>query len=162
MASTNHLGHQLLVTALQDATIRCLLLDTSTSYTYAPEDEFVSDLPTGAEPGDASYARQDVDDASGAFSQDDTDDEGVYDPADVTFSSLSTTNDIQTVAFYAQDGFGSAGTDDTTPTDDPLVAVYDDDSGDGSGIADLPIATNGSDLTITIDAEGLLNISTAT
>lgn len=162
MASTNHLMHQLLVTALQDATIKCLLLDTSTSYTYSPEDEFVSDLPTGAEPGDASYSRQPVTDGSTKFTQDDTDDEGVFNPDDVTFSSLSTTNDIQTVVFYAQDGLGSAGADDSTPGDDVIVAVFDDDSGDGSGISDLPKPTNGSDFQIQIDSEGALNISTPT
>lgn len=161
MASTNHLMQQLLEHALNGATVKVLLIDTSTSYTYAPEDEFVSDLPTGAEPSDSSYSRQTV--SGVAVTQDDTDDEGVYDVDDVTFSSLSTTNDIQTVAFYAQDGAdGTSGTDDTTPGDDELVAVFDDDSGDGSGISDLSKPTNGSDFTIQIDSEGLLNLSTPT
>lgn len=158
MAGTNHFSQQLLQQTLGSATVVCMLLDTSTSYTFDPDlDEFVSDIPTGAEPGDVSYSRQTVTGTS--IDQDDTNDEGSYDIADVTFSSLSTTNDIQTVVFYAQDGF-AGGTDDTTPGDDPLIAVFDDDSGDSGGIADLPIATNGSDLTIQINASGLFTIST--
>ena len=42
------------------------------------------------------------------------------------------------------------------------TAVFDDDSGDGGGIAELPIATNGSDLTISFDSEGLYKITTPT
>lgn len=160
MASYDYTMYRLLQLALNGATVKCMLLDTSTSYTHDPAaDDYLGDIPTGAEPSDASYARQTV---SPTFTEDNTDNEGVYDIADVTFSSLTTTNDIQTVVFYAQDGLGSAGTDDSTPGDDTLVAAFDDDSGDGSGIADLPIATNGSDLTISINSEGLLNISTPT
>ena len=163
MASYNHLSQQLLQNALENATVRVGLLDSTANYTHDPDgDEFVGDLPTGSEPSDGSYSRQDVDDASGTFTQDDTDDEGVYDPSDVTFSSLSTSNDIEVVFVYVQDGLGSAGTDDSTAGDDPLLAVFDDDSGDGSGISDLPIATNGSDLTLQFDSEGLYKVSTPT
>lgn len=148
----------LLEQTLTSATLKCLLLDTSTSYTYAPEDEFVSDVPTGAEPGDVSYSRQTLTNVT--FNTDDTNDEAHLDADDIVFSSLTTTNDIQTVVIYAQDGF-AGGTDDTTPGDDVIVAVYDDDSGDGSGIADLPKATNGSDFTISFDAtNGILNLTT--
>jgi hypothetical protein len=137
---------------LANDTIKVGLLDTSTAYTFDPDaDEFVSNLPTGAEPGDASYSRQTL--SSKTVSEDTADDEGVWDAADVTFGSLTTTNDIQTIFVYKQ-----VGTDDSTPGDDPLIVIWDDDSGDGGGIADLPISTNGSDLTITFDAEGILNI----
>jgi len=164
MSFPNHAKQQVLEAWLSGATVKVGLLDTSTSYTFATDtDEFVSDLPTGAEPTDATYSRQGpFNGADLTFTQDDTDDEGVFDLVDVTFSSLSTTNDIQTVFVYAQDGLGSSGTDDSTPGDDVLLAVFDDDSGDGSGIADLPKPTNGSDFQIQIDSEGLLNISTPT
>lgn len=162
MAGFNHFGHQVLTTALQGATVKVMLLDSTANYTHSPEDEFVGDLPTGSEPSDASYSRQSIDDSASSFTQDDTDDEGVFDPPDVTFSGLSTSNDIEAVVVYAQDGFGSAGTDDTTAGDDPLIAVFDDDSGDGGGISDLPIATNGSDLQIQFNSEGLYKITTPT
>jgi len=163
MAGYNHFGHQLLVAAVQGATVKVGLLDSTAGYTHDPDgDEFVSDLPTGAEPTDNSYSRQSVDDTASSFTQDNTDDEGVYDPPDVTFSSLSTSNDIEVVFVYVQDGLASSGTDDSTPGDDVLLAVFDDDSGDSGGISDLPKATNGSDLTIQFDSEGLYKITTPT
>jgi len=163
MAGYDNTSQQFLVSAVQGATVKLGLLDSGANYTHDPaSDDFVSDLPTGSEPTDASYSRQSVDDTASSFSEDNTDNEGVYDPPDVTFSGLSTANDIEAVFVYVQDGFGSSGTDDTTPGDDPLLAVFDDDSGDSGGIADLPIATNGSDLTIQFDSEGLYKITTPT
>lgn len=153
MAIPNHALQQVIEAWLSGATIKVGLLDTSTSYTYdQAADEFVSDLPTGAEPSDPSYSRQTLSNVS--ITQDDTGNEGVLDADDVTFPSLSTSNDIQTVFVYKQ-----VGGDDTTPGDDPLVAVYDDDS--AGSLADLPIATNGSDLTLTLDSEGIVNITAA-
>jgi hypothetical protein len=151
MAIPNHALQQVLEAWLSGATVKVGLLDTSTSYTYdQAADEFVADLPTGAEPSDGSYSRQTL--ANLTFTQDDVDNEGVFDADDVTFSSLSTTNDIQTVFVYKQ-----VGGDDTSPGDDPLVAVYDDDSAES--LSDLPISTNGSDLTLSLDAEGIVNIT---
>jgi hypothetical protein len=151
MALPNHFKQQVLSAFLSGETVKVGLLDNGSSYTFSPDtDEFVSDLPTGQEPSDASYSRQTL---SGlAFNQDDTDDEGVFDANDVTFSSLSTANDIQAVFIYRQ-----GGADDTTPGDDELVAVYDDDS--AGSLADLPIATNGSDLTLSFDSQGIVSIS---
>jgi len=148
MATPNHFKQQLLSALLGGSTLKVGLLDNSTAYSFDPAtDEFVSDLPTTQEPGDASYSRQTL--SSVTITQDDTDNEGVLDAADVTFPSLSTTNDIQAAFIYKQ-----VGTDDSTPTDDILVAVFDDASN-----ADLPIATNGSDLNLALNAEGIVNIS---
>jgi hypothetical protein len=58
---------------------------------------------------------------------------------------------IQTVVIYLQ-----VGGDDTTPGDDPLVAVWDDDS--AGSLGDLPKATNGSDVTISVSSDGAINI----
>jgi len=150
MALPNHFKTELLQTMLGSATIKVGLLDTGSAYTFDPAtDEFVSDLPTGQEPGDSSYSRQTL--ANVTITQDDTDNEGVLDADDVTFPSLSTSNDIQAIFIYRQ-----VGGDDTTPSDDELVAVYDDDS--AGSLADLPISTNGSDLTLSFDAEGVVNI----
>lgn len=161
MASFDVLMKDLLEDTFTGTDIKCGLLDSTASYTHDPAtQDFVSDLPTGSEPSDASYSRQTVSNLQ--FNEDNTDNEGVFDFDDVTFGSLSTTNDIEAVFFYSQDGHGSAGTDDTTPGDDKLIVVLDDDSGDSGGIADLPKSTNGSDLTINLDSEGVLNISTPT
>lgn len=89
--------------------------------------------------------------ANQTTSTDNTDNEGVFDADDVTFPSLDTTQDIQFIVFYQQ-----VGGDDTTPGDDRIIAIYDDDS--AGSLADLPLSTNGSDVTISIDAEGIVNI----
>jgi len=151
MALPNHFKQQVLDAFLGGETIKVGLLDNSSSYSFSPDnDEFVSDLPTTQEPSDASYSRVTLSGLS--FSQDNSSDEGVFDADDVTFSSLSTTNDIQAVFVYRQ-----VGADDSTPADDELVAVYDDNS--AGSLADLPIATNGSDLTLSFNADGIVNIS---
>lgn len=135
---------------LTSVTVKCLLLDTSSGYTVDPiNDEFVSNVPTGAEPSDASYSRQTL--TGLAVSEDSTDDEAVFDADDVTFSSLSTANDIQAVIVYIQ-----RGGDDTTPADDEIVAAYDNDS--GGAVADLSISTNGSDLVLNFSSEGIINL----
>jgi hypothetical protein len=151
MALPDDLLRQFIDAELGGATLRVGLLDTSTAFTFdSTADTFVSDLPTGAEPADGSYARQTLSGVS--ITVDNTDNEGVLDAADVTFPSLSTANDIQAVFVYKQ-----VGGDDTTPGDDRLVAVYDDDS--AGSLADLPISTNGSDITLSLDAEGLINLT---
>ena len=135
-------------------TLRVLLLDDSSAYTFdADAHEFVDDLDGSSdgdapsnEPTDASYSRQTL--TGNAVTEDTTDDEAVFDADDITFPSLSTTNDIQAVVVYRQ-----VGGDDTTPADDEVLVVLDD-----ATVGDLPIPTNGSDLVITWDAEGILNI----
>jgi len=142
MAIPNATRQTLIDEAFGGATIEVGLLDTSSGYSFnADTDGTVADLPTGAEPTDASYSRQTLSNVS--ISQDNTDDEGVRDADDVVFSSLSTANDIQTVFVARQ-------------SDGVLIAVYDDDS--AGSLADLPKATNGSDFTISFDAEGILNV----
>lgn len=151
MALPNHFKQQVLDAFLSGETVKVGLLDNGSSYTFSQDsDEFVGDLPTGQEPSDASYSRQTLSNLS--FDQDDSNDEGVFDADNVTFSSLSTTNDIQAIFIYRQ-----VGGDDTTPNDDELVAVYDDNS--AGSLGDLPIATNGSDLTLTFAATGVVTIS---
>jgi len=139
---------------LANDTIKVALGGDNTAYTFDQDaHEFVGDVfdggTTGEELSDASYSRQAL--TGQAVTQDDTDDEGVFDANDVTFSSLSTTQDIQFIVVYKQ-----VGTDDATPGDDPIVALYDDDS--AGSLADLPKATNGGDITLNIDAEGIINL----
>jgi hypothetical protein len=135
-------------------TIKMGLGGSGTAYTFDPDaHSTVADVfdggTTGEELSDASYSRQTL--ANPSVSQDDTDDEGVFDADDVTFSSLDTTQDIQFIVVYQQ-----VGGDDTTPGDDRIIAIYDDDS--AGSLADLPLATNGSDVMISWDSEGIVNI----
>lgn len=126
-----------------------MLYDDSISYTPDPDHgPYLSDLLTGtaplmAEPGDASYSRKTTGggDITVSTSVDDANNRVDIDVTDPTWSSLSTTNQIQGYVFYR-----------VGPTDDTdaviLAAVDDTDS------ADLPLPTNGSDVTINIDAAG--------
>lgn len=143
-------------------TIKVALFDNSTAYTFDPDTHnFVSDILDGGTTaqelqGSAGYTgtsdRKAITTAS--VTQDDTDDEGVYDGDDVTWQGVESTEDIQGWIVYKQ-----VGGDDTTPGDDPVLIVVDDDMADAP--ADLPLATNGSDITIAWDAEGIANLGVA-
>jgi len=135
-------------------TLKVALLSNATAYTFDENNHsFVSDVidggTTGTEFSGGSYARQTLQNVT--VQQDDPDNEGVLDADDTTFSSLDT-EDIQTIIIYKQ-----VGGDDTTPGDDPIVAVLDDDS--AGSLSDLPLTTNGSDVTISWNAEGILTIT---
>ena len=156
MPAPNHYKAELLNGSIDHAndTIKIALGGDNTTYTFDQDaHEFVGDVfdggPTGEELSDASYSRQTL--ANVTVTQDDTDDEGVFDADDVTFSSLDTTQDIQFVVIYKQ-----VGGDDNTPGDDPIIAVYDDNS--AGSLTDLPLATNGSDISISFDSDGIVTI----
>ena len=128
--------------------IRVALYDDSTAFSFDPDThQFVGDVldggTTAQEPSDASYSRQSL--SGQSTSADDTDDEGVFDADDVTFGSLSTTNQIQGVLIYKQ------VTDDT---DSPIVGVIDD-----ADDSDLPTETNGTDFVIEWSANGVITAS---
>lgn len=152
----NHAKQQFLKGSIdwENDTIKVALLNNSTAYSMdVNTDEFVGDVldggTTAEEFGSGSgtgYSRQTV--ANAVTSQDDTDDEGVADADDVTFSSLDGAK-IQGVLVYKQ-----VGADDNTPGDDPILYYLDD-----SDISDLPKTTNGGDITVQWAAEGILNIA---
>jgi len=155
MAMPNHFKSLLLSAAhdLETATVKAALGGDNTAYQYDRDaHEFVGDVfdggTTGEELSDSSYSRQTL--SGTVVSQDDTDDEGVWTADDVTFPSLDTTQDIQFIVVYVQ-----VGGDDQTPGDDPIVTVYDDDS--AGSLAELPLPTNGSDVVISWDSEGIVN-----
>ena len=136
---------------LVNDTLKVLLLDNSTAYTFDPDaHEFVSDIADGGttatEMSGTGYSRQTL--AGQAVTEDTTDDEGVFDADDVTFTGLDA-GTIQAIVVYQQ-----IGGDDTTPGDDRVLVVLDD-----SAVADLPLATNGSDITILWAAEGIINLT---
>ena len=133
---------------LSTDTIRVLLLDNSTAYTFDPDAHtFVSDvLAAGTEMSGTGYARKTV--AGQSVTADNTDDEGVFDGDNVTWQDINA-GTIQAVVVYKQ-----VGVDDTTPGDDPVINVLDD-----SAVSDLPLPTNGSDVTVVWNAEGIINLN---
>lgn len=138
-------------------TVKVALVNDSTAYSFNPDsDTFVNDVldggTTAQEFGNGSgtgYSRQTL--SNVAVTQDNTDDEGVIDADDVTFNSLDGAT-IQAIIIYKQ-----VGGDDTTPGDDPILNVLDDNS--AGSVADLPLTTNGGDVTIQFDSEGVINFT---
>lgn len=135
-------------------TIRVALVSDNTAYTYdSVNHTFVNDVldggTTAEEFAGTGYNRQTLTGVS--VTADNTDNEGVIDADDVTFTGLDG-DAIQALVFYKQ-----VGGDDTTPGDDPIIAVLDDDS--AGSVADLPLTTNGGDVTLQLDSEGLVNFS---
>jgi len=148
--------------SLDTDTIRVALFDNSVAYTFDPDTHnFVSDILDGGVTaqelsGTAGYTgtadRQTL--TTVTVTADNVDDEGVFDAIDVTWSGVTSTQDIQGWLVYKQ-----VGVDDTTPGDDPVIIVVDDDM--VSAPSNLPLATNGSDITIQWATEGIANIGVA-
>lgn len=89
----------------------------------------------------ATYTRGALD--SQATTQDDTDDEGVFDAADEVFSAVVTQNAIVAYLIF------KFVTDDAGST--PLFFI--------DSATNLPLTPNGSDITVTFNAEGILNLN---
>jgi hypothetical protein len=140
---------------LSSATLRVALFDDSTAYSIdVVNHEFVSDVldggTTAQELGDASYSREAVVNAS--VTVDGADSEVVVDADDVTFVGLDGGETIQGYIIYEQ-----VGGDDTTPGDDPIIAIEDEVRNANGN----PVTTNGSDVTIEFSAEGIITVSNA-
>jgi hypothetical protein len=156
MALPNHIKAEFLdgnVNARSD-TLRVALVSDNTAYTFDPDThEFVDDVldggTTAEEFAGTGYNRQGLSNVT--VTQDDTDDEGVIDADNTVFTGLDG-DTIQAILVYKQ-----VGGDDTTPGDDPIVVVLDDDS--AGSVADLPQNTNGGDITIEWDTEGVVTFS---
>lgn len=137
--------------ALGSDTIRVALVSDNTA--YAPDvdnEQFVSDVLDGgttAEELDATnYSRQTLSNTS--VTQDNTDDEGVFDADDTVFADLGgASNDTIAGALIYQ----QVGGDDTTPGNDVLIGYWVSD--------DFPLPTNGGDITLGWATEGLINQS---
>lgn len=126
--------------------LRVALVSDNIAYTpNADTEEFVADVldgATAAEFDGTGYNRQTV--ANPAVTQDNTDNEAVFDGDDVTFAGIDG-DTIQGALLYKQ-----VGGDDTTPADDPLLAYITS--------ANFPLVANGGDVTIQWNAEGILNL----
>lgn len=141
---------------ISNHTVRIALVSNDVAFTLDVDaHDFVDDVFDGGttafeldeDHGTASgYSRKTV--TNNTFTADDTNDEGVWDTTvTYTWSSLSSTDDIQGALFYIQEGG-----DDTTPGDDRIL-LYDDAD------ADFPIVTNGNDFNYEPNTSGPLRSS---
>lgn len=147
---------------LDTSTLRIALISTATAYTFDPANhEFVSDILDGGTTaqelqGSAGYTgesdRKTLQNVT--FTEDNTDNEAVLDTDNTTWNGVESTEEIQGWLVYVQ-----IGGDDTTPGDDPVLIVVDDDQTNAP--SNLPLPTNGSDIEVVVDPEGRINLSTA-
>jgi len=155
MAAPNNFKEELMEAQFDflNDTLKVALVSDNTAYSFSPDtDTFVGDVLDGGTTAEefqgTGYSRQTLSNVT--VTQDDTDDEGVADADDVTFTGLDG-DTIQAVLVYKE-----VGGDETTPGDDPIIAVFDDNS--AGSLADLPLATNGGDVTLAFSSEGIVNI----
>jgi hypothetical protein len=127
---------------LGNDTIKVALIDDTTAYSPNIDTEtYVSDVldggTTAQECSGTGYTRKTV---SLTTSQDNTDDEAVADAGDLTYSGADF-GTIQGILLFQEV---------TTDSDSPLIAHITS--------ADLPLTTNGGDVNLNWDAEGVLNL----
>jgi len=141
--------------ALETDTLRVALYNDTVAYTFDPNaHEFISDVLDGGTTaeefggdGGTGYSREGL--ANATVTEDNTNTQADFDADNVQFADLDGET-IQGAIIYKQ-----VGGDDTTPGDDPIIQVYDNDQGD---VADFPIPTNGSTIELQFDADGLLSV----
>lgn len=138
---------------LETATLKIALYDDSTAYSIDRVNHiFLNDVldggTTAQELGDASYSRQSV--ANVQVTKDGTDVEVEVDADDVTFPSVDGGEVVQGWILYRQ-----VGGDDTTPGDDDIIAIEDEVKNSSGN----DVTTNGSDIVVQFDSEGIVNTS---
>jgi hypothetical protein len=124
---------------------RCLLERDTSTYTPNKDHDFVSDLTGLVEISVAGYARQTL--TGCAVVYDDANDRVELDCDNISFGNLPSGQTVKAFIIYRQTG-GS----DATPADDPLFVRFDTATG-------LPAVLGGGAFTITIDVEGLQQLS---
>ena len=134
---------------LASDTARIALLKASTEYDADPAaHEFVDDVldggTTGEELTDSNYSRQTV--TGTTVTPDDTDDEAEWQADDVRFADLGGSETVEAILLYKQ-----VGGDDSTPGDDPIIRIIDDDD-----VTDLEADTDGGDFEILWNDDGIL------
>lgn len=121
------------------ATFRVLLVDST--YTFEPDNQFVSDV-SAKEIAPSGYARQTL--TGRTVTVDQTNDRAVYDATDTAFGALGTGATIGGAIVYQR-----VGADDSTPSDDILIAFLD--------CPDAP--TNGGTITVQYAATGVFYLA---
>jgi hypothetical protein len=134
---------------LASDTVRIALLKASTEYDADPAaHEFVDDVldggTTGEEMTDSNYSRQTL--TGTTVNPDDTDDEAEWQADDVRFADLGGSETVEAILLYKQ-----VGGDDSTPGDDPIIRIIDDDD-----VGDLEADTDGRDFEILWSDDGIL------
>jgi hypothetical protein len=134
---------------LASDTVRIALLKAATEYDADPAaHEFVNDVldggTTGKELTDTNYSRQAV--TGTTVDQDDTDDEAEWQADDVRFADLGGSETVEAILLYKQ-----VGGDDSTPGDDPIIRIIDDED-----VGDLEADTDGGDFEIIWSDDGIL------
>jgi hypothetical protein len=134
---------------LASDTVRIALLKAATEYDADPAaHEFVDDVldggTTGEELTDTNYSRQTI--TGTTVDQDDTDDEAEWQADNIRFSNLGGSETVEAVLIYKQ-----VGGDDSTPSDDPIIRIIDDDD-----VTDLEADTDGGDFEILWSDDGIL------
>jgi len=138
---------------VENDTLRITLFNDSTAYTIDEVNhEFVADVldggTTAQELTDPTFSRQTISGAS--VTVDSVDAEVVFDADDVVFNSLDGGEVIQGFLIYRQ-----VGGDDTTPADDEILFIEDELTNTNGN----QITTNGSDVTIQFNSEGIVTVS---
>lgn len=131
-------------------TIGVKLGSDDTSYTFSATDgDYTGDIfdggTTATEFSGSGYTRTDGDLSSKTITEDNSNNRAEFDAADVTFSGL----DGDAIQFALVDK--QVGGDWTSSGDDPIVAYITS--------SDFPLTTNGGDVTISWDAEGIVHIT---
>jgi len=140
---------------LETDVLRVALFNDTVAFTFDPNaHKFLSDVLDGGTTaeefggsGGTGYARQNL--AGANVIEDNANTEANFDADDTTFTDIDGET-IQGAVVYKQ-----VGGDDTTPGDDPIIQVYDNDQAD---VTEFPIQTNSSNVVLAWDAEGLLTI----
>jgi len=124
---------------LDTDTIRALIIDDSVSYTPdIDNDVYVDDVTVAAsEMSGTGYTRKTL---NVTISTDNANDRGVADADDLSYTGLDA-GTIQGVLIYKEV---------STDSDSPLIGWYES--------SDFPLPTNGGDVTLTINAAGLLTL----
>ena len=116
---------------LSAGTVKVALVDTGV-YTYSTSDQFY-DAGTGSDVQSATVGTPQTI-GSKTFTN------GVFDGADVTFSSVPGTTTVEALVIYIDTGLN---------TTSPLVAYID------SSVTGLPVTTNGGNISVTWNAIGI-------
>ena len=121
------------------ASLDLRLLLVKSGYVYNPDHQFVSDLTPGSnELSGTGYSRKTL--TGKATSQDNTNDRAELDCDDVTFTGINAGTAIAAVVFVQV----------TNDSDSWLVGYYDEGG--------FPFATNGGNLTLQVNSEGLVQV----
>lgn len=131
-------------------TVGTLLGSDDTSYTFAATDgDYVGDIfdagTTATEFTGSGYTRTDGNIGSKTITEDNTNGRAEFDGGDVTFAGLD--GDAIQFALVAK----QVGGDWTTFGNDPILAYITS--------ADFPLTTNGGDVTISWNSEGIVHIT---